>query len=295
MDRLGNRKRNITPKELSLDIDAIDAMIDRELGLLRGVVETFLKNPEPPIWVPPNYTTPSYHDFLTSLQIPSYRNGNPSLLLHNLQEGEIAEIFGDARHMCVAITVTSLLLTTGCRCICNTPGSGKTRRMLESLTRYWGFYFVAVPDVSAIGIRDLQNALDEVGEYCEWTSDLTSLLSSAQRVDQSEVNSAIASNLLKKVLAARIVVFELFLELVVQIDGSLQENHKHIWLLFQLFDRLDPHIATLHPFVQITRNCLRHASNEALDILIGRLDTIRDKFFTSFMLHSWAGRSTASC
>lgn len=122
--------------------------------------------------------------------------------------------------------------------------------MLESLTRYWGFYFVAVPDVSGIGIRDLQNALDEVGEYCEWTSDLTSLLSSAQRVDQSEVNSAIASNLLKKVLAARIVVFELFLELVVQIDGSLQENHKHIWLLFQLFDRLD---LTLQPYIHSFR------------------------------------------
>jgi hypothetical protein len=149
--------------------------------------------------------------------------------------------------------------------------------MLESLTKYWGFYFVAAPDVNGVGVRDLQDVLDEVAEDREWISDL-SPLSSEKRAVQSNLNSLVASQLLKKVLAARIVVFQLFLELAIQVDGKLQEKHKRIWLLFQLFDQLDPQVGTLHPFVWIMRNCLRQASAEALDILVERLDTIRGRY-----------------
>ncbi|KAM6498797.1 hypothetical protein JOM56_006745, partial [Amanita muscaria] len=149
--------------------------------------------------------------------------------------------------------------------------------MLEGLTKYWGFYLVVVPDANGVGIRDLQDVLNEVTENREWISDL-SPLSSEKRAVQSELNSLIASQLLKKVLAARIVVFQLFLELAIQVDGELQEKHKRIWLLFQLFDQVDPRVGTLHPFVRIVRYCLRHASAEALDILVERLDTIRARY-----------------
>ena len=46
----------------------------------------------------------------------------------------------------------------------------------------------------------------------------------------------ITSKQLKRVLAAWIIVFKLFLQLVIQVNasGKLQEKHKHIWLLFQL-------------------------------------------------------------
>ena len=30
---------------------------------------------------------------------------------------------------------------------------------MEALTKYWGFYFVATPDVNGVGIRDLRDAL----------------------------------------------------------------------------------------------------------------------------------------
>jgi hypothetical protein len=43
----GSKKRNITPTELTLDIETIDKKINKELDSLRGMVETFLKNPEP--------------------------------------------------------------------------------------------------------------------------------------------------------------------------------------------------------------------------------------------------------
>ena len=147
--------------------------------------------------------------------------------------------------------------------------------MLEGLAKYWGFYMVAVRDVNDVGIRDLHDVLVEVNGYEEWISDL-SLLPPAQRASQNQVNSLIASKLLKKVLAARIVVFKLFLELAILVDGELQEKHKRIWLLFQLSDSL---CGALHPFVQIIRNCLQNASHDALDILVGRLNRIRDNCF----------------
>jgi hypothetical protein len=81
----------------------IDKEIDKELKSIRGGVETFLKNPKPPIWVPPDYVTPSNREFITSLQIPSYCNGNPSLLLHDLDVCDDNEIkrYLDVMHPCM--------------------------------------------------------------------------------------------------------------------------------------------------------------------------------------------------
>jgi hypothetical protein len=100
-------KRKITPKKHSLDIEVIDAQIDEELNSLRGVIMTFLENPEPPTWVPPNYVTPSNREFLTSLRIPCYDNGNPSLLFHDLDvcdDDEIKGIFGRRGHLYVVVS-----------------------------------------------------------------------------------------------------------------------------------------------------------------------------------------------
>jgi hypothetical protein len=60
----------------------------------------------------------------------------------------------------------------------------------------------------------------------------------------------------------------------------LQEKHKRIWLLFQLSDELAPLGEELHPFVSIIKRCLRHASSEALDTLVGRLGAIRHKYLS---------------
>ncbi|KAF8224450.1 hypothetical protein L208DRAFT_1461528 [Tricholoma matsutake] len=207
------------------DIEAIDKEIKKELKLLCEVIETFLKNPEPPTWVPPNYVMPSNHKYLTNLRIPSYRNGNPSLLLHNLDVcggNEIEELFGHGE----------------CLCICNTSGSGKTWHIMEGLTKYWGFYLVAIPDANGVGIRDLQDALEGITDYQEWMSDLSDLPS---------------GQWLWKVLAARVVIFQLFLQLTIVVDGKLQEKHKRIWLLFQLSDQLYRG-GILHPFVHIIKN-----------------------------------------
>jgi hypothetical protein len=100
------RQRNTRPPESMLHIEAVDEKINEELDSLRGVIEIFLKNPEPRTWIPPDSVTPSNREFLTNLGIPSYRNGNPSLLLHNLDvcdDKEIETIFAPGPHQYVVI------------------------------------------------------------------------------------------------------------------------------------------------------------------------------------------------
>ena len=160
---------------------------------------------------------------------------------------------------------------------------------MEGLTKYWGFYFVATPDANGVGVRDLKDALDNVAEHEAWISDITPLLP-GERVRQNELNSRIASKHLRKVLAARIVVFQLFLRLAIDVDGQLLEKHKRIWLLFQLSNRLG---GTLHPFLRIIRQSLRHASDEALMTLVQRLDGILEKYLPQ--AHFIIGLDEAQC
>jgi hypothetical protein len=78
--------------------------------------------------------------------------------------------------------------------------------MLKGLTKYWGFYVVAAPDVTGVGVRDLHDALDDVAQCSEWRNDLEQVDARA-RAGEEKVNLRIASRHLRKVLAARIVVF----------------------------------------------------------------------------------------
>ncbi|KAF8326242.1 hypothetical protein F5887DRAFT_1144981 [Amanita rubescens] len=231
---------------------------------------------------------PDIQNFFTELRIPTYPNGKPNLLLHDLDKC-------DGKKIQEVYNFSELSFTHNCRCICNTSGSGKTRRIMEALTKYWGFYLVATPDANGVGIRDLHDALELVANYQEWVPDLRPL-APEERTVQNGINNQIAYRAFRRVLAARIVVFELFLQVATQIDGSLQAKHKRIWLLFQLFDRLNPQRIGSHPFIQII-NKLRNASNDALDALVNRLDVIIKKY----SLHSelilgldeaqWAARS----
>ena len=90
----------IGSRESELGIDEIDKLINRESSSLCDVIEGFMKNPEPPIWIPPR----SNYEFLSNLRIPSYLNSSPNLLFHDLavcNSDEIEEIFGQRRHVYV--------------------------------------------------------------------------------------------------------------------------------------------------------------------------------------------------
>ena len=163
-----------------------------------------------------------------------------------------------------------------CSFICNTSGSGKTRRILEGLTKFWGFYFVAALDHNFVGVHDLQVALRHVGRYEEWTDDLR-FIEGQGRGEGNKSNIRISNKAIRKVLAARVVVFKLFLQLAQKRDGKLLRDHQRIWLLFQLSSPL-PGFETLHPFVRMM-NCLDCASDRALTTLIKDFEDIHLKYF----------------
>lgn len=148
---------------------------------------------------------------------------------------------------------------------------------MEALTIHWGFYLVTTPDVNGVGIRDLHDALDLVARYRQWVPNLGAL-APEERTTQNNINNQIAFRAFRRVLAARIVVFQFFLRVAIKIDGCLQEKHKRIWLLFQLFDQPNRQSGGSHPFIQII-NVLRNASDDALDNLINRLDGIINDYF----------------
>jgi hypothetical protein len=111
----GDEEMNITPSNFTVNIDTTDEKIEKELISLQPAVEAFLKDPELPIWAPPRFATPNIQRFITELQIPTYPNRKPSLLLHNLDncDGQkIKEVFDDVTPMYVVITSLNFLSRT---------------------------------------------------------------------------------------------------------------------------------------------------------------------------------------
>jgi hypothetical protein len=111
---------------------------------------------------------------------------------------------------------------------------------MEGLSQNWGFYFVAAKDTNAVGVCDMQDALESVKAYSTWTEVLPNRSKYPEaRANSQATNNAIAHKAFMKVLAVRVVVFEQFLQLAVQMDGHLQDKHKHAWLMFQISDNLE--------------------------------------------------------
>jgi hypothetical protein len=119
--------------------------------------------------------------------------------------------------------------------------------------------------------------MDQVRLFRDWTPDLASLPSN-QKHSHHNRNITVATRCLQEAVAARIVVFEFFLQQAIDIDGSLQEKHKYIWLLFQLFN---PPGLTLHPFRRVMMNCMVEATKKALEGTVQRLHHIRETYLDS--------------
>jgi hypothetical protein len=101
------KTRDITPNNNSLPIEVINNLISKERKSLREMIVQFLKDPELPIWDPPEYA--SDREYLASLQLPTYPDGGPCLLLHNLNECDPDEVkvFRGVHPLCVIITCAS--------------------------------------------------------------------------------------------------------------------------------------------------------------------------------------------
>jgi hypothetical protein len=162
------------------------------------------------------------------------------------------------------------------RFVCNTSGSGKTRRILEELMTSWGLYFVAARDDNGVGVNDLEAAMDDIARYEDWTEDIRPYVG-PDRDDRNKSNIHISNRAIRKVFAARLVVFRLFLQLAEARDGYVGPKHQRFWLLFQLSNPL-PGFETPHPFVTM-KECLDRASDGALTALINDFEQIRMQYF----------------
>jgi hypothetical protein len=82
---------------------------------------------------------------------------------------------------------------------------------------------------------------------------------------------------IEPVLAARVVVFKLFLQLAEARDGCIRPEHRRLWLLFQLCNPL-PGFETPHPFITM-KECLDRASDRALTTLINDFERVHRQYF----------------
>jgi hypothetical protein len=147
---------------------------------------------------------------------------------------------------------------------------------LEGLTKFWGLYFVAARDNNGVGVNDLEAALGDVGQYEDWTVDVR-LYEGQDRTDRNKYNIYISNRAIRKVVAARLVVFRSFLQLAKARNGNVGPEHQRHWLLFQLSNPL-PGFETPHPFVTM-KECLERASDDALTTLIKDFEQIRMQYF----------------
>jgi hypothetical protein len=90
------------PSAQVLQIDAVQSEINGVLTSISPQIRSFLQNPELLKWQPPSSITDALTlEFLQKLQIPTYRDGRPSLLFHNLHLGNglSEEICGANSHL----------------------------------------------------------------------------------------------------------------------------------------------------------------------------------------------------
>ncbi|KAK2467902.1 hypothetical protein APHAL10511_000197 [Amanita phalloides] len=219
-------------------------------------------------WTPPSDVTDrTIHEFFTELKIPVDQEGRPSLLFHGLDGGkEDSEI------------VNQIISGNGPSSVCNTSGSGKTRNLLQCLTRHWGFYFPSGKDAHGVGVSDMYTALMSLDSYPGWTSNLQSL-PQRERMACETRNKQISSRKLQKVFAARAIVFRLFLGLCEEVNGESTEKDKHLWLKFQLSEAINPNtIRPAHPFVRVIA-VLNKVPSDVLTGIPGLLINIQDQYF----------------
>ncbi|KAK2462810.1 hypothetical protein APHAL10511_005201 [Amanita phalloides] len=252
-----------------LDVPYSSSTLKDALSRLRPEIEQFIRNHGyMSYWTPPpNVTDQTIHAFFTELKIPVDQEGRPSLLFHGLDGGrEDSEI------------INQIISGDGPSFVCNTSGSGKTRNLLQCLTRHWGFYFVSGKDAHEVGVSDMCTALMSLDSYPGWTSNLQSL-PQCERMACETRNKEISSRKLQTVFAARAFVFRLFLGLCKEVNGELTEKDKHLWLKFQLSEAIKPNtIGPVHPFVRV----IALLNQVPLDILAGipgLLVNIQDQYF----------------
>ncbi|KAJ7154587.1 hypothetical protein C8R46DRAFT_1005609 [Mycena filopes] len=167
------------------------------------------------------------HSHLTDLNILN-SGSEPALLVHKL-----GEFYADPD---LRDRIRSIFVRGKDTFLVNTSGSGKTSLAFEGLCQDWGLYFAATDNASGYAAQDLTDILEtRLPRASGFTQDLSPWKGFTHRLKSSD-NQRIAAHHFNAVLLARLLLFQVFTELMHE-AGPVPE-HKLRWLLFQLRPRL---------------------------------------------------------
>ncbi|KAG6817695.1 hypothetical protein H0H93_007062 [Arthromyces matolae] len=166
---------------------------------------------------------------LRNLHIPCL-NGKPNVLLHDLGTFEGQPEF--------AARLANIFLPNHHTFLVNTSGSGKTRLLLEALCHKWGFYFTSLVDSSLLGSSDVQNGIRHYVPDSQGFKRSLPLPGTSQYEASLAKNRQIAGRLFSQVFLARLLIFDLFVEVMNELDSktidATSSAFKKRWLLLQL-------------------------------------------------------------
>ncbi|KAI5891691.1 uncharacterized protein SCHCODRAFT_02506736 [Schizophyllum commune H4-8] len=176
-----------------------------------------------PAWEPPDgpFETPrAYADFVNALGLPCPSGNTPNLLLHELGSPSRAES--------QSARLNSIYRPGHHTVFVNTPGTGKTRLLLEGLCRSWGLYITCSIRAPGLGACDITGELKST-DFWKLPLGTTSQLLCT---DIAASNADIARELADRILLARLTIFRIYLEnLASSSDVGLQRKR---WLALQL-------------------------------------------------------------
>lgn len=111
----------------------------------------------------------------------------------------------------------------------NTPGSGKTRLILDGLCRHWGFYFTVVR-TAGIGSGDFRTAMQQLDDSLDY-----GLAKRTKDSDAMQHMKQKAHHRLMQLLLARFILLKLLIQEARKLPGGLHvKNHRRAWVLLQV-------------------------------------------------------------
>ncbi|KAJ7753845.1 hypothetical protein B0H16DRAFT_1544119 [Mycena metata] len=216
----------IPPEAAAQPQQTIFNRITAFVGALRPVFVDFINNntEHVPKWCPPGGAADA--SWLEAQNFPS-TGGKPDLLLHNLGS------FAQSPDLLDRLTKIFEPQPQSHTFLVNTTGTGKTRSMLEGLCLHWGFYFASVVDTNNLGSYDLEKTIESyIPNSPGFIQDLSTTAGTTERMLSLEQNRRIASKRFTEVLLARVIIFQLFIEIIQQCRDVLEP--KKLWLLIQI-------------------------------------------------------------
>ncbi|KAG8809682.1 hypothetical protein FRC17_003292 [Serendipita sp. 399] len=187
------------------------------------------KETSPEAWKPAPWCPTERKDHILRLKMPVVTEhsqfAHPSTLLHRVGQLDAkAQSVQDAKRVIQNAGANRYTI------VCNTPGSGKTRVLLEALCQTFGFYLVAKRSLDKIGSKDMEQAVSSVVARLKLNLPDGLRSKAPQRIGFTHRRFVM-------LYYARMVVFCRFLEILKE-EGLEPSEYKREWLLFQL----QPHL-----------------------------------------------------